>query len=385
MQRTDRKKTRRQAVPWQRRGAMIVLIAVMLTAFLITLAFSVDIAYMQVTRTELRTATDAAARAGAEALSRQLTFAEARRAVKDAAALNKVAGKGLEIDDADIFFGYSALQPNGSWQFSPGGNPTNAVRVFGRRTNGSLSGPVPLFFGGLLGTPQFEPTQAAVASQLDRDVCIVIDRSGSMAWDLSGIDNSYPPGGELCLPPHPTLSRWAAADAAVTVFLTEISLTPQDEQVSLVTYASAGTWCSNTYNAADIEIELTPNYSAVASAMAARGTVPIPGSTSISAGIDMGILALTNPATARTHAVKTMILLTDGIHNTGPVPITSTPAANTENITIHTITFSNGANQPDMQAVAAATNGNHYHAPTAAALQVIFKEIAATLPVVLTE
>ena len=69
----------------QRRGAMIVMIAIMLVAFLVTLALSIDIAYMQLTRTELRTATDAAARAGAEALSREQDVDIARKAIKRAA------------------------------------------------------------------------------------------------------------------------------------------------------------------------------------------------------------------------------------------------------------------------------------------------------------
>ena len=377
----QRRKTRTR-----RRGAMIVLVAIMLTAFLVTLAFSVDIAYMHLTRTELRTATDAAARAGAEALSRQLSDDEVRQAVKDAAGRNNVGGKSLLLDDADVVLGSSKLQTDGSWQFTAGGTPTNAVHVFGLKTEDSLSGAVPLFFGGLLGTPQFEPIQEAVASQLDRDICIVMDRSGSMAFDMSGVEWSYPPGGEYCNPPHSTLSRWAAAAVAVDGFLTEIAKTPQDEQVAFVSYATAGTWCDNSYNAADIEIQLTTSELAVAAAVAARGSQAIPGGTNISAGIDQGIVALTNPATARTHAVKTMIVLTDGKHNGGPPgPVNSAYNADAQDITIHTITFSDGAEQQVMKDVAAAADGQHFHAPTAEALKDIFKEIAATLPVVLTE
>lgn len=46
-----------------RRGAAHALIASMLVVFGITVAFSIDYAYMQLVRTELRTATDAAAKA----------------------------------------------------------------------------------------------------------------------------------------------------------------------------------------------------------------------------------------------------------------------------------------------------------------------------------
>jgi len=364
---------------------MVVMIAVMLIAFLCTLALSIDIAYMQLTRTELRTATDAAARAGAEALSREQDAATARKAAKQAARRNLVAGQRLRLRNQDIIFGSSKLQADGSWNFEAGGTPTNAVRVLGHRTRTSRSGSVSLFFGRIFGRDDFEPVQEAVASQLDRDICIVMDRSGSMAFDLTGIDWSYPPGGEYCEPPHPTLSRWAAAEAAVQVFLTEIGNTEQDEQVGFVTYASSGTWCSGTYNAADIEIELSPDYTSVVTAVLARGDQAIPGGTSISAGIDKGIDVLTNPDTTRPHAVKTMIVLTDGVHNSGPAPINSAYVADDEEITIHTITFSDGADQQQMQEVAQATGGNHYHAPDAQSLLTIFKEIAATLPVMLTE
>ena len=52
---------------------------------------------------------------------------------------------------------------------------------------------------------------------------------------------------------------------------------------------------------------------------------------------------------------------------------------------IHTITFSNDADIKRMQDVADATGGRHFHAPTAEDLARIFKEIASTLPVLLTD
>ncbi len=43
----------------------------MMIVFLATVAFSVDVAYMQLSKVQLRTATDAAARAAGESLSRE--------------------------------------------------------------------------------------------------------------------------------------------------------------------------------------------------------------------------------------------------------------------------------------------------------------------------
>ncbi len=75
-----------------RRGAIVVLAALMMIVFLASVAFSVDVAYMQLTKIKLRSATDAAARAAGEGLSRAQDIGYARQAAKDIAAANLVAG-----------------------------------------------------------------------------------------------------------------------------------------------------------------------------------------------------------------------------------------------------------------------------------------------------
>src|SRR5829696_2167052 len=90
-----------------RRGAMLVLIAVCLPLFVVMAAFALNVAWMQLVRTELRTSTDAAARAGAKELSLSQTTADARAAAKAAARRNLVAGDPLQLADGDIEFGIS--------------------------------------------------------------------------------------------------------------------------------------------------------------------------------------------------------------------------------------------------------------------------------------
>ncbi|MFN7842217.1 MAG: TadE/TadG family type IV pilus assembly protein [Pirellula sp.] len=51
-----------------RRGAASILMVAMLGVFLVMAAITLDYAYIQLIRTELRAATDASAKAGAEAL-----------------------------------------------------------------------------------------------------------------------------------------------------------------------------------------------------------------------------------------------------------------------------------------------------------------------------
>ena len=124
---------RRRKPARPRKGAMLVLIAVTILLLVIAAAFSIDVAFMQLTRTQLRTSTDAAARAANEALSRSQTEAAARAAARTAAAANPVAGAPLQLDDADIIFGHANVQSDGKYDFSADARPYNSVRVVGRR------------------------------------------------------------------------------------------------------------------------------------------------------------------------------------------------------------------------------------------------------------
>ena len=376
---------RRRLQPTGRRAAMLVLIAICLPLCIIMAAFAIDVAWMQLVRTELRTATDAAARAGAKELSLSQNDAVARSRAKEAAQRNRVAGDPLLLADSDIIIGTGA-QPNTAsrFGFTPGGARPNAVRVLGKRTQGSAAGPVDLLFAGVLGVRQFEPNESATSTLLDRDICLVVDRSGSMMWVLSG-GSVFPSGTKVCDPPHPTKSRWGALATAVSAFLDELNKTSQDERVALATYSSNTTECGITYKISEINCDLSAsNYTAVRDEMARMSSKPVKGRTAISAGLDEGIKVLTG-AKVRPYAFRTMILMTDGIHNLGPEPVLSARVAATKDIVIHTITFSDDADISRMQAVAAATGGRHFHAVDLAELLKAFKEIAATLPVMLTE
>ncbi len=385
-----------------RQGAIVVLAAVMMIVFLASVVFSVDVSYMQLTKAKLRAATDAAARAAGEGLSRAQDTDYARQAAKDIAAANKVAGRPLVLDDSDIVFGKSAQQASGAWTFTPNGQPINAVRVFGRRTRSAPSGSVPLFFGRVFNVLDFEPVQAATVVRLDRDICLVLDRSSSMKLyldDTSATMSTSDP--RFCQPPNMSLSRWGATSIAVQRFIDALEQTPQSEYLGLATYAggmngaSSYTACSYTSNTSDINCALASNASAVTSAMASLSTKKWNGRTNIAAGLNRGIQVLTS-ASARPYAAKTMVLMSDGAANepggcgsTGcsqafQAAIDKAVEAANQDIIIHTITYGE-ANPGLMQDIADATGGTHYVAPDAATLQDIFEEIALTLPVVFTD
>ncbi|BBO30509.1 vWA domain-containing protein [Lacipirellula parvula] len=361
---------------------MLPLIAICLPLFIIAAAFAVDVAYMQLTRTELRTATDAAARAGAKTLSMSQSQTEAKAAAVAAAAKNKVAGVGLKLTNDQIEIGKGAQSSSTSrFKFTVGGTQPNAVRVTGRRTASSAAGPVGLLLGRVLGVSTFQPVHIAASTQLDRDICLVVDRSGSMMWTLNG---STVPGGNACSVPNMTKSRWGSLYTAVNAFLEELDGTLQEEQCGLVSYSSKDTSCSFTCNVSDINAELGFNYQPIRNQMNTLSSRAVKGNTAIGSGIDNGVKVLTS-AKVRPFAVRTMVLMTDGLHNSGGDPVVAAQKAALQNITINTVTFSSEADITRMEKVAAATGGKHFHAADAAALEAIFREIASTLPVMLTE
>ena len=184
------------------------------------------------------------------------------------------------------------------FSFSSSSARPNAVRVTGRRTSGSLGGPVELMFAGVLGVDEFEPQHVATSTQLDRDICLVVDRSGSMMWALTG-GSALPPGAPDCGPPHPTLSRWGALAVAVEAFLDELDKTRQNETSALVSYSSDTNECGNTYRISTIDSDLVSNYSPIRDDMGAMSSKPVKGRTAISAGIDNGIKVLTGPERGR--------------------------------------------------------------------------------------
>ena len=285
------------------------------------------------------------------------------------------------ITDPEIKLGLGRQTSlNSRFEFTEGGALLNAVQVNGSRTAASAGGPVALFLGQVMGVSHFQPSQIATSTQLDRDICLIVDRSGSM---MREINSTNVPGG-ACSAPHPTLSRWSALAAAVAGFLDELDNTAQLEQCGIVSYSSAGNQCGIRFTTSDINARLDMDYRPIRDTMADLSSRPVAGRTNIGAGIADGITVLTD-SRARPFALKTMVLMTDGRHNTGPEPVIVARRAARENITIHTVTFSAEADFARMQAVAEATGGEHFHAPDAEALERIFRQIASTLPVMLTE
>ena len=95
----------------QRNGTVVVLVAIMLPVMLIICAIAINLSYIQLTRTELKIATDAAARAGGRAYSEFQDVNKAKDFAQRAAEMNLVGGEPLVLSTnesaREIMFGES--------------------------------------------------------------------------------------------------------------------------------------------------------------------------------------------------------------------------------------------------------------------------------------
>ena len=391
-----------------RHGAAHVLIAMMLFAFLVTSALTIDFAYMQLVRTELRTATDAAAKAGAEALARTQDSNAAIAAAVAYGSQNKVAGRNFQLRNSDISLGRVTGQANGSWTFVAGTTPFNSVRVNSKVADNALFGSVPTFFGPAFGHPGFATSQQATAGQQEVEVILCLDRSGSMLFDMSGTDWAYPPNNPNLStftawgttwryhlsPPHPTASRWAVLANAVNIFLQEAGTFTNPPRTGLVTWGTDYTMPiapSTFYPAAETDHALPSfnsfsfpaNVTAIQNDIAARTSVPMMGGTNLSAGLDMAVAQFAT-ANSRPLSNKVIILLTDGAWNAGRDPLAAAEDARAAGIMVHTVSMLT-SNQTVLQQVASTTGGQYYATQNETQLRNAFQELARTLPIVLTD
>ncbi|QDV46546.1 von Willebrand factor type A domain protein [Stieleria neptunia] len=409
-----------------RRGTVMAITAVVLPVLAILAAFAINAAHMQLTRTELSIATDAAARSAGRAFSEVQTVDAAVDAAVATAALNTVDGEPLRLrsgdGDGEIEFG-TTVQHGGDgsrYHFIKiptsdvrSGTVASAVRVHGKRLEGSLSGNVPLIIPGLLSTNDFETQYDSVAMQVDRDISLILDRSGSMDdidFDWEWNENPFSTDAKDWAAEQGELNRWWSGgrwrysyangndsityqqfmyenyfnkgtaptnawqdlEVAVNAFLDVLEGTSQEEQVSLASYSSSATL--DTLLEKDLQI--------VRDTVAQLNTG---GNTAIGKGMQEGIEGLIH-SRARPFAAKTMVVMTDGNQNQTPwAENVAQTLVNNYLLTIHTVTFGEGANQQDMQEVAAIGGGKHYHAATGEDLVRIFEEIANNLPTILTK
>lgn len=361
----------------KRQGAILVLVVILFPVLLLVLGYSIDLAYTQLARAELRLAVDAAARAAAQEFSRTESKASAVTRAQMVTELNPVGGNPLTIQAGDISFGRSARNYDGTWSFTANGTPANALKLIGKRTAGSADGGLKYLTGWYNSRSQINLSASATAAFLNNDIMLVLDRSTSMKQSVTGVaGSSY--DVRLCLAPMAD-SGWVALDSAVQLFLNEIDASPALEQIGIATFSSSLnplTICGGSLFPASLDCPLTTDVAVERTAMMGLLTSVWNGNTNIGSGIDTARNELLFGFRARATADKYMLVLTDGNENQGNAVASATSAASS-GIQISTVTFGPLANQALMKQVATIGGGSHYHAVNAADLKAIFANYAA--------
>lgn len=181
MQKLNKKTSRRD-----RNGVVLVLLAVIMPVLLVLCGIAINLAKVQLEQTELQIATDVATRAGGTAWTSTGEINEAIDATIYAASLNEVQNKPVILNSENIVFGNSIRPDQGRFVFQPADpqpDPDNprlnrtlitSIQVVGANDAG-------LYFDiGNVGSIAQGAT--SVTSQVDRDISLVVDRSGSMAY-----------------------------------------------------------------------------------------------------------------------------------------------------------------------------------------------------------
>ncbi len=350
------------------------MLCIMLPVILMVSSYAINVAYMEHVRTDLQIATDVATRAAGRMLAVTGDQNVARRTAEDMLALNPIVNHTVSLDELNIDFGVSTRYTEQErYRFEPHGKNPNAIHIHG---NGSLL-LKPLF--PTMGVPiKIRPVKTAISTQTELDVALVMDRSGSMAF--SAVQSSGPHTPPNAPPdwqfgdPVPPHARWLDACVSVSLFLDLLNETSHNESVGLCTYGSD----------AKIDQRLTSDYSLVNLRMHAISQQYKGGATNIGDAIESGIETLAHKQTARPWATRVIILLTDGIHNTGKNPEAAAQTAAAQGIQIFTVSFSSEADIGRMSEIAAIASGKHFHADSADDLRRAFGDIAKSLPTLIT-
>jgi hypothetical protein len=348
----------------------------MLPVLIILAAFSINFAHMELIRTQAQIASDAAVRAAGRTFSLTGSLADSRAAARNVTAQNLVGGRVMPLPDSSFVLGTSTRSASAqrfNFQPLPIGSNTrpNAMRISVNQQD------LQPLFRGINGMNSYGYTRTAVSTQVEVDIVLVLDRSGSMAYAADERASGFfypqaaPPGWNFGMA-VPSRSRWLDLVSASDAFLRILEDSFVAEQVGLVTYGDSST----------LDRALSPTYTTVRDGIN-RYTRNYPaGATNIAAGISTGNTVLSR---GRTFASKVMVLMTDGIRTAGSDPVPTATTLGNQGIIIYTVTFSNEADQTTMRRVATAGNGQHFHAITGSSLQTAFENIARSIPTIITE
>jgi Mg-chelatase subunit ChlD len=350
----------------RRRGAIVVLFAVMLIVVLAFVALSVDLGYVCSVKTDLQAAADSAALAGTGVILDG--EAKAIQTADRYARLN-LNNQGTRVDGKQKIDVQVGNWNRSNRSFQAGRKPFNSVKVIASVENSSL------FFGRASGKGQFNSEAKAVATYQPRDIMLVLDVSGSMAEARNGI------------------RKIDELRSSVQAFVGYVREANARDRIGFSYYSNKAKLGSRlTYDLKKVEQDLMKLLK--------------PGSgTNIADGMAIAIDELNT--NARSEAASLMVLLTDGAANTNqpgswydPTEakrrvIVQAQDAQTKKLPIFTIALDSLTAEVDvalMQNVANITGSESYHiiagergAQGSTTLREAFRRVAMNRPLRLVE
>ena len=330
-----------------RRGSMAVLCAVLLIPIMAFAAFSVDLGFISMVKSQLQNAADSAAMAGVAVLANTNNDEEGREAqarlwAREFAERNQPA-HGNVLVNADIILGRWSTT-TGTFSVIQGGEKPNAVRVFTRRSQAE-GNPVPLFFGTVLGFDDVDMTAESIAKTGEddpRDIILVLDCSGSM-----GQNNRMT---------YTKAAAYALADELLTT-----------DRLGLVIYS----YPQDGNETGHLERVMRLNHAPVLDRIPQLSPGMYAPWTNIAGGMRVAIdeFDANRRSLSPESVAKVMVLMTDGQANRSEAPGTTptnsiqhyAQVALSKNIEIHSVTLGSGADQQHVREAAELTGGSYHH------------------------
>lgn len=361
----------------RRRGAIMPLFCILLPILVALAAFSINYANMQLIGTQAQIAADASVRGAGRTFALTGDIVAARNMARSLASRNLVGTKTLLLPDSCFTLGSSTRNSTEErFLFTPMGQQysnsfANSLRIIVDEADQRHLLP------NMFSQQTFGIDRTAISAQVEVDIALVLDRSGSMAYASDEVPSGFtlpaaaPPGWAFGHP-APPLSRWLDLVDASNSFLTFLEQSIVDEHVALATYGTTAT--ANRI--------LSGDYSTIREGIDVYTQSFGSGATNIEAGLSEGANLLES---GRPFASKVLVLMTDGIRTAGLDPLPQATSLGKQGVIIFTVTFSDQADKLTMQSLSLAANGQHFHAASGVDLRHIFESIAKSIPTIITQ
>lgn len=333
MQRHDRTMQVKQSTHRRhaRRGAIAALIAICLPMILILIVMFVGISQMQLARSEMRVAADAAARAATENI---LRTEDKEAAYKQALSITKnhdVVSQSVTLERSKVVFGQGRSSEGSEWEFIPNQRPFNAAQVEVVKSSESASGPMDLLLS-FLGSPHFDTRQTATASQIDHDIMFVIEAGGSM----------HAP------------QRWKGVLDALEELVALVPTLGNKTRVGVVICHKDPTVEQDLVQAnAEFIDRMQEIHNEIKNVKLTQGR-------SLGGGLELASTVLVGAKRPDVPADQTILFLGNGHHNQGTHPSTAARMAAERGQVIYCVTFGHNADKDGMMETAALMTGGEF-------------------------